>query len=206
MVRAKVLGQSESEIAEAAAALRRGELVAFPTDTVYGVGTHAFLADSVARIYTVKGRGERKPIAILLADAEDLAQVATQVPAGARRLAARYWPGALTLVLTSRPDVPEVVRGGGLTIGVRVPDHEVARALIRAAGVPIATTSANLSGHPSPTLASQVLGQLGDALDYVVEGTCHGGVESTVVDCHVDPPIILREGALSRREIEAVLR
>lgn len=200
-----VLGADPAGIARAAAALRAGALVAYPTDTVYGLGAHLFLPEAVAGIYRAKGRNEGKPIAVLLADVADLSRVAAVVPEGALRLGERYWPGALTLVLQSLPSVPMVVRAGGSTVGVRAPDHPVARALIRATGVPLATTSANLSGERSPTTTAQVLAQLSGRVEYVIEGNCPGGVASTVVDLSVDPPVILREGAIPRADILAAL-
>lgn len=201
----RLLNADEEGIRAAAAALRAGALVAFPTDTVYGLGAHAFRPEAVARIYRVKGRGERKPIALLLASGDDLGQVAVAITPQAQRLAARLWPGALTIVLPGRSEIPAVVRGGGPTVGVRVPDHPVARALIAAAGAPLATTSANRSGEPSPTTAAQVLEQLGGLIEFIVVGECPGGVESTVVDVSVEPPAILREGAISRAEVMAAL-
>jgi L-threonylcarbamoyladenylate synthase len=200
-----VLAPDAEGIARAAAALRAGALVAYPTDTVYGLGAHLFLPQAVARIYEVKGRVENKPIAVLLAEVKDLDRVAAYVPPAARRLGERYWPGALTLVLPARGEIPAVVVAGGATVGVRAPDHPVARALIAAAGVPLATTSANRSGEPSPTTTEQVLAQLGGRVEYVVAGVCPGGVESTVVDLASDPPVILRQGAIAEQEIWAAL-
>ncbi len=201
----RLLRPDEDGIRSAAAALRAGALVAFPTDTVYGVGAHVFLPEAVARIYEAKGRREEKPIPILLGSADDLPQVAAAASARAWRLARRFWPGALTIVLPSRPEIPAVVRAGGATVGVRVPDHPVVRALIAAVGAPLATTSANRSGWPSPTTAGEVVAQLGGRVEYVIEGDCPGGVESTVVDLSVDPPAILREGAIPRAELMAAL-
>lgn len=204
-MKTEVLPASPEGIARAALALREGRLVAYPTDTVYGLGAHLFLPEAVARLYQVKGREERKPIAVLLAEAGDLARVAAVVPPGARRLGERFWPGALTLVLPARPEIPAVVLAGGTTVGVRAPDHPVARALIAATGVPLATTSANRSGEASPTTTEQVLAQLGGRIDFVVEGYCPGGVPSTVVDLAADPPAILREGAIAARDILAIV-
>jgi len=204
-VQTQIIPAEEASLRIAAAALRAGALVAYPTDTVYGVGAHAFLPEAVARLYRAKGRGEAKPIALLLADPGDLDLVAATVSPTARRLAERLWPGALTLVVPSRAEVPAVVRAGGQTVGVRVPNHPVARALIRATGAPLATTSANLSGEPSPTTAAEVQAQLGGLIEFIIEGVCPGGVASTVVDPSVDPPRILRQGAISRAELAAAL-
>ncbi len=201
----RLLKPDEGGIRIAAAALRAGALVAFPTDTVYGVGAHVFLPAAVARIYEAKGRREEKPIPVLLRSADDLPQVAAFPSPQAWRLARRCWPGALTIVLASRPEIPAVVRAGGATVGVRVPDHPVVRALIGAVGAPLAATSANRSGRPSPTTAAEVVAQLGGRVEYIIEGDCPGGVESTVIDLSVDPPAILREGAISRAEVMAAL-
>lgn len=200
-----VLPADAAGIARAAAALRAGALVAYPTDTVFGLGAHLFMPEAVARIYRVKGREEDKPIAVLLAEVGDLDRVAANVPKGARLLGERYWPGALTLVLPAREEIPRVVLAGGTTIGVRAPDHAVARALIAATGVPLATTSANRSGERSPTTTEQVLEQLDGLVEFVVSGHCPGGVESTVVSLAVDPPAILRVGAIPANEIVAAL-
>ncbi|MHB1414152.1 MAG: L-threonylcarbamoyladenylate synthase [Chloroflexota bacterium] len=204
-MKTELLPADEPGIRVAAEALQRGLLVAFPTDTVYGLGAHPFLPEAVARIYEVKGRPEEKPIALLVAGLRDVEQVASSLPPAAGRLAEVFWPGALTIVVPARAEVPAVVRGGGLTVGVRAPDHRVVRELVRWLGVPVATTSANLSGRPSPTTTAEVLCQLGDRIDYVIEGTCPGGVASTVVDFSADPPRIVREGAISKQAIEAAL-
>ncbi len=204
-VRTRILAPTWQNMGAVVAALKAGQPVAFPTDTVYGLGTLAGNEEAVARLYEVKGRGEGKPIALLLADAEDLALVSVAVPEKAHLLAQRYWPGALTIVLPSQDWVPEVVRAGGPNVGVRVPDHELTRELIRRAGSPLATTSANRSGQASLRRADEVWTELHGLIEYIVEGECPGGVASTVVDLSVDPPVILREGAIPRAEIEAVL-
>lgn len=189
---------------DAAAALRRGGLVAFPTETVYGLGANALDADAVAGVFRAKGRPADNPLIVHLADPSDLPRLARAVPPTAAALAEQWWPGPLTLVLDARPDVPAITTGGHATVGVRVPDHPVARALIAAAGVPVAAPSANRSGRPSPTSADHVIADLGGALDTIVDGgTCAVGVESTVVDARGDHPIVLREGAVTREDLAA---
>jgi len=183
--------------------LRRGGLVAFPTDTVYGVGALAFDAAAVESIYTAKGRPEEKAIPILIGEAEDLSKVASEVPAMAARLAARFWPGPLTLVVPKHSTLPQAVSALP-TVGVRLPDHPVARALLIAAG-PMAVTSANRSGQFSPATAQEVLSQLGGRIGLILDGgKTPGGIPSTVVDCTGEEPRIIREGPVSAGEIYRV--
>jgi L-threonylcarbamoyladenylate synthase len=196
----------------AAEALAAGKVVAIPTDTVYGLAVDATNEDAVARLYAAKGRPADKPLPVLLADAEDLGSIAA-LPAraafppdriygrsltAAQRLA-RLWPGALTLVVPLRADVPICagVTAGLPTIGVRVPDHDLARAILRAVKFPVAVTSANPSGEREALDAQEVIDTVGNRIDVVIDGgRCSGGVPSTVVDATVDPPGILRAGAL----------
>ena len=190
--------------ARAVAVLQSGGLVAFPTDTVYGVGALAFNAGAVRSIYTAKDRSVEKAISVLIADPVDLSKVSLEVSEAAVRLASRFWPGPLTLVVVKHPDLPETVSAAP-TVGVRIPDHPVARALLRAAG-PMAVTSANLSGQPSPSTAQEVFGQLGGRIALIIDGgQTPGGVPSTVVDCVEAEPRILRLGPVSDEEIWAVL-
>jgi L-threonylcarbamoyladenylate synthase len=188
------------------ALLRAGQLVAFPTDTVYGVGAVIWDREAVRKLYEAKLRPVDKAIPILLADATDLPLVACDLPRDALRLAKIFWPGPLTLVVPRVEAVPDDVTAGGTTVAVRVPDHELARALIRAAGAPLATTSANLSGQPSPVTAQEVVAQLGCRISLVLDGgPCRGGVASTVVDMTGHAPSILRPGPLSLQEILSAL-
>ncbi len=184
--------------------LHSGGLAAFPTDTVYGVA--ALLHDSAAidRLFEAKDREMNKAIPVLVGDTGQLSVVAFELTNCARKLAARFWPGALTLVVPRHPSLP-----GNLsplpTVGVRMPDHPFARELLRRSG-PLATTSANLSGKPSPQTAEEVLAQLGGRIELVIDGgACPGGVPSTVVDCTAPDPKILRLGAISKEEIFSVL-
>jgi L-threonylcarbamoyladenylate synthase len=193
-------------IAQAAAVIRRGGLVAFPTETVYGLGADALSADAVARIFAAKGRPPHDPIIVHVADPAALTRVAREVPEVARRLAERFWPGPLTLVLPRAEAVPPIVTAGRDTVAVRCPDHPVALALIRAAATPIAAPSANRFGHTSPTTAQHVLDDLGGRIDLVLDaGPTPIGVESTVLDLTRDVPTILRPGGLPREALEEVL-
>ncbi|MFH2103737.1 MAG: L-threonylcarbamoyladenylate synthase [Chloroflexota bacterium] len=180
-----------------------GGLVAFPTDTVYGVGSLVFIQAAVESIYAAKDRPVEKAIPVLLGDVDDLAKVTAFVPEMALTLAARFWPGPLTLVVPKHPDLPEAISATP-TVGVRVPDHAVARALLRAAG-PLAVTSANRSGQPSPRTAQEVIAQLGGRIALVIDGgQTPGGVPSTVVNCLGAEPQVLREGPVSAEQIRAL--
>lgn len=191
-------------ITRAAAVLAAGGLVAFPTETVYGLGADALREEAVRRVFRTKGRPADNPLIVHLADAADLDRVVATVPSLARTLADAHWPGPLTLVLEARDDVPSVTTGGLRTIAVRVPDHDVARRLIAAAGVPVAAPSANRSGRPSSTTAQHVLADLGDAVDAILDGgPCRVGVESTVVDVRGPLPLVLREGSVTREQLGA---
>ncbi|MFL7871968.1 MAG: L-threonylcarbamoyladenylate synthase [Anaerolineales bacterium] len=191
-------------IAHALEVLQAGGLVAFPTDTVYGVGALAFDAPAVESIYTAKNRPVEKAIPILLGGPEDLVKVTADIPSIAAKLAARFWPGALTLVVPKHPKLPDVVSSTP-TVGVRVPDHPVARALLRAAG-PMAVTSANISGEASLKTAEDVNRQLNGRIPLILDGgETPGGVPSTVVNCLGTEPVILREGPITMKDIRFVL-
>jgi L-threonylcarbamoyladenylate synthase len=193
-------------VARAAAMLRAGKLVAFPTETVYGLGANALDAAAVAGIFAAKGRPSNNPLIVHVADAGDAGQVVASWPERAARLAERFWPGPLTLVLPRRPELPDAVTAGGPTVAVRVPAHPVARAVIRSAGVPVAAPSANRSGYISPTRAEHVLRGLDGRIDLVLDaGSVPGGIESTVLDLTSDPPRLLRPGLVSVAEIESVI-
>jgi len=196
-------GEAVEAIAEAVRVLRAHGLVAFPTDTVYGLGACAFEAQAVERLYTAKGRPEGKAIAVLLGRPEEIDLVAVEVPPLARRLAARFWPGPLTLVLARRAALPDVLTSGGMTVAVRVPGHALTRALVDALATPLAASSANLSGQPDPVSADEVLEQLGGRIDLVLDGgPCSGGKPSTVIDLTVQPPALLRPGPIEWRCLE----
>ena len=191
-------------VSQALEVLENGGLVAFPTDTVYGLGALAFDAAAVESIYAAKDRPVEKAIPILLGGPEDLDKVSMDVPAMAEKLAARFWPGPLTLVFPKHPSLPDVVSATA-TVGVRVPDHPIARTLLRAAG-PMAVTSANISGQDSPKTAGDVYRQLDGRIPLILDGgETLGGVSSTVVDCLGIDPVILREGPVTLEEIQSVL-
>ena len=193
------------EIGRAAELLRRGGIVAMPTETVYGLAASAYDARAVARVFEAKRRPSFDPLIVHIADLEELGRVAAEVPEAARAVAARFWPGPLTMVFRKRPEIPDIVTSGLPTVGVRFPDHPVARALIRAAGVPLAAPSANPFGYISPTTAAHVREQLGDAVDAILDGgPCRVGVESTILAWREDGPVLLRAGGTPVEALEEV--
>lgn len=197
---------SENEIHHAASLLRSGKLVAFPTETVYGLGANAFDADAVARIFEAKGRPSTSPIIVHVSSMTMAETVVAQWPEEAAVLARAFWPGPLTLVLTKQPAVPSIVTAGLPTVGVRMPDHPVALALIEAAHVPVAAPSANRFSMLSPTTAEHVRQSLGNRVDYVLDGgPCTVGIESTVLSLTGDEPLLLRPGGISRSQIEDLI-
>ena len=211
---ARVLAATPDAIQEAARILRAGGLVAFPTETVYGLGANALDAAAVERIFAAKARPATNPLIVHIASPDDLAQLAdvgaqaegTWLAMPLQTLIARFWPGPLTLVLTKKPAVPDGVTAGGPTVAVRMPRHPVALALIAAAGVPLAAPSANRSEQLSPTRAEHVARSLGDAIDLILDGgPTDVGLESTVLDLTEWPPRLLRPGMVTVAEIEAVL-
>ena len=193
-----------SDVARAAAILRAGGLVAFPTETVYGLGAHALDAIAVRKIFAAKGRPPENPVIVHVADVDGARRLCRVFPAEAERLAARFWPGPLTLVLPRVDAVPDEVTAGGPTVGVRVPAHPLALALLRAADLPVAAPSANPSLSISPTTAAHVRAGLGDRVDFVLDGgPCPGGIESTVLALGDGLPRILRPGLVTAHELEA---
>ena len=205
MIVTEILNAAEAQsLQRAAELLGAGQLVAFPTDTVYGVGAPVFDAASVAAIYLAKQRPPEKAIPVLIADETDLPRIIAFAPDMARRLMLRFWPGGLTLVLPKRPDVPDIV-SADMTVAVRIPDLDLARALMRLTG-PLAVTSANISGAPSPVTASEVVAQLGGRIAAVLDaGPCPGGVPSTVVNCVSFPLRVVRQGAISLARLQAMV-
>ncbi|GBC70268.1 Threonylcarbamoyl-AMP synthase [Candidatus Calditenuaceae archaeon HR02] len=193
-------------ISRAAEVIRMGGLVAFPTETVYGLGADALNPSAVERVFRVKGRPPDNPLIIHIASFEDLYSVAEELDWRAEKLAKRFWPGPLTLVVKRSARVPDATVAGLDTAAVRMPRHNVALRLIEAAGRPIAAPSANKSGKPSPTLATHVIQDLGDEIDLILDaGPTDIGVESTVIDLTSEKPAILRPGGVSREEIEAAI-
>jgi L-threonylcarbamoyladenylate synthase len=193
-------------IARAAEVILRGGLVAFPTETVYGLGADALNADAVARIFAAKGRPARNPIIVHVADSAGASAVFADWPEEAERLARQFWPGPLTLVLPRRECVPDIVTAGGPTVAVRIPSHPVALALLRTCGRPIAAPSANRSTQLSPTTAAHVARDLDGQLEMILDGgPTPGGLESTVLSLASHPPRLLRPGLISPEAIEAVI-
>ncbi|NNJ09138.1 threonylcarbamoyl-AMP synthase [Chloroflexales bacterium ZM16-3] len=202
----KILPANPAGIAESAATLALGGLVAFPTETVYGLGGDALSPAAVARIFAAKGRPAADPLIIHLADQADLPRVTGELSPQAALLARRLWPGPLTLVLPRGPAVPRSVSAGRETVAVRLPAHPVARALIAAAGTPVAAPSANRFGHTSPTSAAHVLADLGGRIDIVLDGgPATIGVESTVLDLSGPVPTLLRPGGVSLEQLRELL-
>jgi L-threonylcarbamoyladenylate synthase len=200
------MSPGSTDTGAAAAVLRRGGLVAFPTETVYGLGADATNADAVTKIFAAKGRPSTNPLIVHVADAAVARRYATAWPPAAAQLADRFWPGPLTLVLPKAPDIVPAVTAGLNTVGLRVPDHPVALQLLREFGGAVAAPSANRSNRVSPTTADHVREELGDAVDLVLDGgPCRVGIESTVLDLTTERPTILRPGGLSREQIEAVV-
>lgn len=206
-MRTQIIATTDPEaMKKAVQLLKAGGLVAFPTDTVYGLGAYAFFAQGVERIYHVKGRPLNKAIPLLLGQVDSLPQVAHDISREARLLTERFWPGPLTVVLYRKPVVPDIVSGGGPTVALRVPDHPFTLRLIEAVGAPLATTSANLTGHPDPQTAQEVAGYLEGRIDLIVDGgRCPGGIPSTVMDLTRTPPVVVRPGAISQEQLEQEL-
>lgn len=197
--------EMQKQVESGIAILKEGGLVAFPTDTVYGLGACFNNLAAVERIYRVKQRLHSMGLPLLVADESQINEVAEQVPQAAWLLVRRFMPGGLTLVLPKDKSVPDIVTGGGKTVAVRIPDHPVPIALIRGLGKPVIGTSANVSGRQSALTAGEVRLQFGDGVDMVIDGgKCVGGKVSTIIDFTGDVPKILREGAISRAELENV--
>ena len=195
-----------SGIRRAGEILKAGGLVAFPTETVYGLGGDAFNPGASAKIYAAKGRPSDNPLIVHIADMEHLDGIAEEIPEQALRLAESCWPGPLTMIFRKTPAVPPETTGGLDTVAVRMPSHRVAAALIEAAGGYIAAPSANLSGRPSPTRAEHVAEDLDGRIDMIIDGgSSEIGLESTIVDFTEDVPVILRPGYISREMLEQIL-
>lgn len=197
---------SATDIVRAAAVLKAGELVAFPTETVYGLGADASNAEAVGRVFAAKGRPADHPLIVHIADAVQLANWAREIPLAAHTLAKKFWPGPLTLVLKRSATVPDAVTGGQDTVAIRVPSHPVAQALLREFGGGVAAPSANRFGRVSSTTAAHVREEFGDTVACVLDGGATDvGIESTIVDCSGDAPALLRPGMITPQQIEAVL-
>jgi L-threonylcarbamoyladenylate synthase len=194
------------DVAEAADVIRRGGLVAFATETVYGLGANALDPIAAAHIFEAKQRPGFDPLIVHIAEISMISGLVEEIPAAAMKLMDRFWPGPLTLCLKKKAIVPGIVTSGLESVGVRLPDHPLARDLIRRSGVPVAAPSANLFGHVSPTRAEHVAEQLGDRIDIILDGgPCRVGLESTVLDLSQAEPILRRPGGVTLESIEAVI-
>jgi L-threonylcarbamoyladenylate synthase len=199
-------GITGQQIREAAQLLRDGGLVAFPTETVYGLGANALDFLAVSRIFKAKGRPQTSPLIVHVASIEMAHDLAAEWPDPAQKLAQRFWPGPLTLVVRKKPIIPDIVTAGLPTVGLRMPAHPVALALLREAGIPVAAPSANRFTQLSPTTAEHVRRGLGRSVGYILDGgSCSVGIESTVVSLVGEVPAILRPGGVPRSEIEDVI-
>jgi L-threonylcarbamoyladenylate synthase len=200
------LNTDEKSIARAGELIRAGETVAFPTETVYGLGADATNPQAVDKIFRAKGRPSDNPLIVHIASTDELGRLVREIPAAAQRLMDAFWPGPLTLILPKKEGLPDQVTAGLDTVGVRMPRHPVALSLIEASGVPLAAPSANRSGRPSPTTAEHVLQDLDHRIAAVIDGGPAGvGVESTVVDITAPIPMILRPGGISREQLAEVV-
>jgi len=185
-------------IEEAGAVIRRGGLVAFPTETVYGLGANALDADAVKKIFEAKGRPQDNPLIVHISDMDELAPLVTEVPEIARELMGRFWPGPMTIIFKKSAAIPDETSAGLSSVGVRMPSNPVALAMIKAAGVPVAAPSANISGRPSPTDVGSCIEDLSGKVDMIIGGEkCEVGVESSVIDVTAYPPCILRPGGVT---------
>ena len=201
----KILSDVQQQVEMGISILKQGGIVAFPTDTVYGLGACANIPQAVKRVYRVKERPQNMALPLLLAHTSQISEVAELVPQIAWLLADKFLPGALTIVLYKSNSVSDIITAGGKTVAVRVPAHPVPVALAQGLGAPIVGTSANLSGKPSALTAGEVYSQFGNNIDLVIDGgRCPGGIESTIVDVTGETPVVLREGAISREELKQV--
>ncbi len=200
----KLFSTEENEINEAGKIIRNGGLVAFPTETVYGLGASAFDADAAKKIYAAKGRPSDNPLIVHICDKAQIADIAAEIPNTAQIVIDKFMPGPVTIILKKKSVVPDDVTAGLETVAIRFPAHETAQRLIAAAGVPIAAPSANLSGKPSPTKAKHVIKDMTGRIDAIIDGgDCNVGVESTIVDFTGERPVILRPGGVTYDDLKA---
>lgn len=197
---------TQNEIEQAAAVIRRGGLLGIPTETVYGLGANGLDPEAVTHIFEAKGRPQDNPLILHIPGADRLERYCQDIPPAAYELAQRFWPGPLTMILKRRALVPDVVTAGLDTVGMRCPAHEICRAILAAADVPVAAPSGNTSGRPSPTTAAHMLEDMDGKIDAIVDGgACAVGVESTIIDLTCTPPRLLRPGGVTLEQLEAVL-
>ena len=202
----RILGTDDKGITEAAKILKEGGLVAFPTETVYGLGANAMDDEAVSKVYAAKGRPSDNPMIVHVAKPQDLTLLTDNITDDMKKLAENFWPGPLTMVVQAKPQVSRITTGGLDTVAVRIPDNETTLKLIETAGMPLAGPSANLSGHPSPTSSNHVYDDLQGRIDAVIQGEiCKVGIESTVVDMTSPEPVILRPGIVTAEDLEKVL-
>lgn len=198
--------KQSDEIKEAAQLIKNGETVAFPTETVYGLGADALNGEAVKKIFEAKGRPQDNPLIVHITETEELFPLVREVTDGAKRLAEKYWPGPLTIILPKSDIIPDEVSAGLDTVAVRCPSHPVARAFLKACGVPVAAPSANISGFPSPTAFQYVCDDMNTRIPAMIDGgDCDFGIESTVVTLASDPPRLLRPGAVTLEQLEEIL-
>ncbi|MFC2012981.1 L-threonylcarbamoyladenylate synthase [Chloroflexota bacterium] len=202
---AKLPSSLQKQVAGGIKILKKGGIVAFPTDTVYGLGAGMNQEAAVRRLYQVKERPLDMALPLLLARTAQVMSIAGEIPPVGWRLIREFMPGALTLVLPKSDTVPDIITAGGVTVAIRIPDHPVPVALAEGLGVPVVGTSANLSGRPSPLTPEEVAAQMGNGIDLIIDGgRCPGGIESTIIDVTGETPVVLREGAISREELQRV--
>lgn len=189
---------------EASEIIKSGGIVAFPTETVYGLGANALDSEAVKKIFIAKGRPQDNPLIIHVAH-KDISQYVKDVPDIAYEIIERFWPGPLTIILNKKDIIPNETSANLQSVGVRMPSNEIARELIKLSGVPIAAPSANISGRPSPTDVERCIEDLNGRIDYIIGGPkCNVGVESTILDCTVDPPLVLRPGGITLEMLKAI--
>lgn len=194
------------QIVLGAQVLRAGGTVAYPTDTVYGLGANVHQEDAVRKVFSCKARPLTLPMPVLIAERETVQDLATDLPAAAIMLMDRFWPGGLTIIFKRKPSFNSLVLAGSDRIGIRLPGHALTRELIRQAGSPITGTSANLHDKPSALTATDVRSQLGNCVDLIIDGgVCPGGVESTIIDVTVDPPAMVRQGIIPQQAINSTI-
>jgi L-threonylcarbamoyladenylate synthase len=206
-MRTEILPASDKKALELAVRLlKQGQVIAFPTDTVYGVGAHGLNEPAIERLFEAKGRPRERAIPFLLASSKDLGQVGREIPSDVKALAAKFWPGALTLVVLAHKRVPKILIAHGESVAVRVPNHEITRTIIQKLGAPLAATSANISSQPDPATAEQVAAYLNERIPLILDGgPTPGNIPSTVLDLTTEPPTVRRIGSVAVEEIELVL-
>ena len=206
MLNTKLLSDTTENIELAAKLIADGKLVAFPTETVYGLGADALNAEAVGKVYAAKGRPSDNPMIVHIASKEDFSRLTPYITEDMEKMMEAFWPGPLTMVVQRKPMIPDTTTGGLDTVGIRMPDHLVALELIAKSGCPIAAPSANLSGKPSPTTAQHVVDDLDGRVDAIIRSNdCQVGIESTVIDMTGERPMILRPGIITKHDVEAVL-